>query len=75
MKEWNELYRITVSKCPKKFVFTSTTITWLRGVDLVLLSVQRRGRDGRVPNLYNCSNTEGKEKRSHASDVHCAAIF
>lgn len=71
--EWNELYR--VSKFPQKCVFTSTAIPWLQDIDLVLLSVQRRERDGRVPDLYNCSNIEGKEKGGHASDVHCAAIF
>jgi hypothetical protein len=73
--EWNELYRIIVSKFPKKCVSTSIAITWLQDKDAVLLSVQRRNRDGWVPNLYNCSDIEGKEKGGHASDVHCAAIF
>jgi hypothetical protein len=44
-------------------------------VYLVLLTRECRKRNGRIPDLYNSSNTEGKERGSHASDVHCAAIF
>jgi hypothetical protein len=75
--EWNELYRIIVSKFPKKCVFSSSAVTWQQDIHagLVLHSVQRRDRDSRVPNLYNCSNIEGKETGGHASDVHFAAIF
>jgi hypothetical protein len=53
---------------------SNVAVTWLQDVGLGLSSIQRRHRDIWVPDLYDCSNIEGKEKGGHASDVHCAAI-